>query len=401
MHGSRHFTRQSKPWRGTLSGACATLVGIGLARFAYTPLLPAIIDAHWFSPSSSTYLGAANLTGYLAGALLARPLALRIPTPIILRGMMLLATAAFFACAFRSHFVWFFGWRLASGFSGGALMILAAPTVLPHVPQLRRGLASGAIFAGIGVGIVVSGTLMPLLLRQGLTQAWVGLGVIALILTVIAWPGWPSAALAPVSHPYPGKAVQPVTRLRMLYAEYALAALGLVPHMIFLVDFIARGLGQGLDAGAQYWVLFGLGAMVGPILSGHLADRAGYGPALRWAYLMQAVAVALPAFCSGPVCLIVSSVMVGAFTPGIVPLVLGRVHELLPRDPFAQRSGWTAATTSFALSQAVAAYGLSFLFAETGGNHPLLFIIGAGALASALAIDLTAALAREPRREMV
>ena len=172
--------------------------------------------------------------------------------------MTLLATAAFFACAFRSHFVWFFGWRLASGISGGALMILAAPTVLPHVPQHRRGLASGAIFAGIGVGIVVSGTLVPLLLRQGLTQAWVGLGVIALILTVIAWPGWPSAALAPVSHPYPGKAVQPVTRLRMLYAEYALAALGLVPHMIFLVDFIARGLGQGLDAGAQYWVFSAL-----------------------------------------------------------------------------------------------------------------------------------------------
>ena len=116
---------------------------------------------------------------------------------------------------------------------------------------------------------------------------------------------------------------------------------------------------------------------------------------------MQAVAVALPAFCSGPVCLIVSSVMVGAFTPGIVPLVLGRVHELLPRDPFAQRFGWTAATTSFALSQAVAAYGLSFLFAETGGNHPLLFIIGAGALASALAIDLTAALEREPGIEML
>ena len=198
---------------------------------------------------------------------------------------------------------------------------MAAPTVLPHVPLHRRGLASRPIFAGIGVGIVVSGTLVPLLLRQGLTQAWVGLGVIALILTVIAWPGWPNAALALVSHPYPGKAVQPVTRLRMLYAEYALAAFGLVPHMIFLVDFIARGLGQGLDAGAQYWVLLGLGAMVGPILSGHLADRAGYYPALRWAYLMQAVAVALPAFCSGPVCLIVSSVMVGAFTPGIVPLV--------------------------------------------------------------------------------
>src|SRR5947208_13766291 len=113
MHGSRQFNRRthikqdSKAWRATLSGTCASLVGIGLARFAYTPLLPAIIDAHWFSPSSSTYLGAANLAGYLGGALLARPLALRIPTPIVLRGMMLLATAAFFACAFRSPFAWF------------------------------------------------------------------------------------------------------------------------------------------------------------------------------------------------------------------------------------------------------------------------------------------------------
>ena len=30
----------------------------------------------------------------------------------------------------------------------GALMVLAAPTVLPHVSHRRRGVASGAIFAG-------------------------------------------------------------------------------------------------------------------------------------------------------------------------------------------------------------------------------------------------------------
>jgi hypothetical protein len=28
--------------RATLAGLCASLVGIGLARFAYTPLLPAV-----------------------------------------------------------------------------------------------------------------------------------------------------------------------------------------------------------------------------------------------------------------------------------------------------------------------------------------------------------------------
>jgi predicted MFS family arabinose efflux permease len=120
--------------------------------------------------------------------------------------------------------------------------------------------------------------------------------------------------------------LHPTARLRALYSGYALNALGLVPHMIFLVDFIALGLGQGLDTGADYWVLFGLGAIVGPRLSGHLADRAGFGPALRLAFFIEAFAVALPAFSSGSVWLIVSTVVVGAFTPGIVPLLLGRVH---------------------------------------------------------------------------
>jgi predicted MFS family arabinose efflux permease len=57
----------------------------------------------------------------------------------------------------------------------------------------------------------------------------------------------------------------------------------------------------GLDTGAEYWVAFGLGPIVGPLLSGHLADRAGFDPALHLAFLVEAFAVALPAFSSGSV----------------------------------------------------------------------------------------------------
>lgn len=65
------ITSSRRDRRGTAAaGLCASLVGLGLARFAYTPLIPAIIAAKWFSPSDVVYLGAANLAGYLAGALL-------------------------------------------------------------------------------------------------------------------------------------------------------------------------------------------------------------------------------------------------------------------------------------------------------------------------------------------
>jgi predicted MFS family arabinose efflux permease len=385
--------------RATLSAMCATLVGIGLARFAYTPLIPVLIAADWFAPSQAAYLGAANLAGYLAGAGLGMLLATRAPAAMTLRAMMALATATFFACAVPLSFLWYFVWRFAAGLAGGTLMVLAASTVLPHVPPSKRGLASGVIFTGVGLGIAASGTLVPLLLRAGLVQTWCGLGALALLLTVFAWNGWPEGparanAVPATAHP-PRPRASPA--LKALYVEYGLDAVGLVPHMVFLVDFVARGLGQGFDVGARYWVLFGLGAMIGPVLAGSLADRIGFKQALRLGFLVQAAAVALLAVTANRGGLIVSSFIIGAFVPGCVALTLGRIHDLIPHDSQRQRAAaWSAATVAFAVGQAGAAYGFSFLYARTGG-YALLFALGAAALALALMIDLAVAVLGDSR----
>lgn len=386
--------RCATPWRAIFAGLCATLVGIGLARFAYTPLLPAIIDAHWFSASAATYLGAANLVGYLAGALLGGPMSARWPAPVVLRGLMLATAVSLLACAWPLDFAWFFGWRVVSGVAGGSLMVLAAPTVLAHVPQQQRGLASGMIFAGIGLGIAASGTLVPLLLHQGLGATWAGLAVLSLVLTALAWHGWPDAApahAAAASHVTAARPAVARSALRALNVSYALNAVGLVPHMIFLVVFVSLGLGQGLAVGAQYWVVFGLGAIAGPVLAGYMADRLGFGAALRIAFGLQAAALALPALgLVGHGGLIVSSAVVGAFTPGIVPLVLGRVQELLAHHPSMQKAAWSRATTAFAVFQAGAAYGMSWLLSYSGGHYAFLFAVGGGALVLALLADLVA-----------
>lgn len=376
------------PRHAILAGLCATLVGIGLARFAFTPLIPALIAEQWFTPSAAAYLGAANLAGYLAGALLGRWMAARMSAAAVLRAMLLLAAATFFACAFPLSFLWFFVWRFAAGYAGGALMVLAAPTVLPHVPPSRRGLAGGVIFTGVGLGIAASGTLVPLLLRFGLMETWLGLGALALMLTVVAWPGWPrgQAAVdigAPAAR---GRRAPGGLALKGLYVAYGLNAFATVPHMIFLVDFIARGLAQGLDVGARYWVIFGLGALAGPVVTGALADRIGFKAAVRAAFVIQAIAVSLPLISVHPVSLVLSSLVIGAFVPGIVPLVLGRVHELV-RDEPGRRAGWSFATAAFAVGQAVAAYGFSYLFGYVDG-HAALFALGLAAFAVALAIDL-------------
>jgi predicted MFS family arabinose efflux permease len=385
-HEPLSYPRRVPAWRGVVCAFCASLIGIGLARFAYSPLLPAIVGAHWFEPSTAAYLGAANLAGYLLGALLGRPMSTRVRVVTVLRASMALATLAFFACAFPLNFAWFFAWRFASGLAGGVLMVLAAPTVLPSISPSRRGLAGGAIFMGVGAGIVASGTLVPLLLHFGVSAAWLGLGALSFLLTVIGWSGWPS--VAPATAPARQLAAPRLPALRSLYVMYALNGVGWLPHMIFLVDFVARGMGKGVQIGSEFWVVFGIAATIGPLAAGRLADRIGFGPMLRLAILVEAGAVAIPAFGLGSIWLIVSSVIVGSFLTGMIPLVLGRISELLPQHAEQQKAAWSIATVGYALVQAAAAYGLSFVFARNGGDYRPLFLIGSAAMVAALALDL-------------
>lgn len=380
----------SSAWMATFAGMAGSLVAIGLARFAYSPLVPSLIEAHWFSAGDAVTLGAANFAGYLAGALLGRPLAGLLPNRALLRLLMLATSLAFIACAYPLSLAWFFGWRFVSGLAGGAIMVLVATSILPHIPASRRGFVSGMIFLGIGLGIAASGTAVPALMRLGLHETWLGLGGLSLLLTALSWFGWPASA------PPQGIAAPAVEHapkhegdiLRTLYGEYALNALGLVPVMLLLVDYVARGLGHGADTGAFYWVLYGVASVVGPVAAGSLADRVGYAAAYRIALLLQGVSVATLAASGHPVAVGAATLVIGALTPGVVPLVLGRIHELLPHSQTEQRAAWSRATTAFALFQALGGYGYSYLFTHSGQSYATVFLCGAVALTVALGADI-------------
>lgn len=368
----------------------AILVGIGLSRFAYSPLIPAIISAGWFSPSEAAYLGAANLAGYLLGALLGQKLAAAVSPVTALRGCMLVASAAFFASSLPVSFLWFFVWRLLSGIMGGALMVLAAPFVLSRVPPLRKGVASGFIFASVGAGIVLSGTLVPVFVNWGVAQTWCMLGTLSLLATFLAWFWWPATkAWAEPRRELLVSANLFKRRLNSVYFVYGLVAVGLIPHMIFLVDYITRGLSFGLSVGGHFWVIFGIGALLMPIMAGWAADRIGFSAALLLALLLQMFCVGWLGFAADPFALTISSLVIGGFVSGTVPLVLGRTQELLD-DPALQQSAWSVATIVFSIGQAAAGYGYSYLFSISGGNYELLFLTASAVLFFALMVTLDA-----------
>lgn len=379
--------QRSGIWLPIFAGLCASLVGIGLARFAYTPLIPPLIEAHWFSADDVIYLSAANLVGYLIGALAGRPLAKLLGNNHSLRLMMLTVALSFFACGLPLSIAWFFGWRLLSGIAGGAIMVVVAATILPQVPAARRGLASGAIFLGAGIGIACSGTLVPPLLSLGLQNTWFGLGALALVLTAASWSAWPASKQTEATTEQHAVVNKPIDRrVYLLFAQYALMAAGLVPAMVFLVDYVARGLSAGAHVGALIWILYGIGAIVGPVSYGFLADKLGASLSIRWVLAVQAITLILLSVSNSFAALAVLAVILGSFPPGIVPLALARIHELVG-DHQQQQVTWSRATVSFATFQALAGFAYSAIFNASGGHHALMFLIASGAIALALILE--------------
>ncbi len=172
-----------------------------------------------------------------------------------------------------------------------------------------------------------------------------------------------------------------------MFAQYAFMAAGLVPAMVFLVDYVARGLGAGAHVGALIWVMYGVGAIIGPVSYGLLADRFGARLSIRLVLAVQAIAVSLLALTNSFAALALLAVILGSFPPGIVPLALARVHELIPNH-HQQQIAWSRATVSFATFQAIAGFAYSALFNASGGHHQLLFGIAAGAIMVALLLEL-------------
>jgi hypothetical protein len=50
--------------RATISGFCLIAIGLCFTRWAYTPLIPSMIDAGWVDKPEAGYLGAFNSVGF-------------------------------------------------------------------------------------------------------------------------------------------------------------------------------------------------------------------------------------------------------------------------------------------------------------------------------------------------
>lgn len=366
-------------------GTTATLAAVGLARLAYTPLLPAVIHHGWFLSSQAVYLGAANLLGYLLGALMAYRLSERFDARRLMAAAFLGIVLSFVLCSLPGAFSWFFFWRFVSGFTGGILMVVGPSVALTDTPPERKTAVASFVFTGIGMGAILSATVIPMLLSFSLTGAWLILGVITLLAGLLC--DWGLRKLAATqttttSHQTStdSSAVPALSLAALLVViAYGFDAAGFIPHTAFWVDFLDREKSLGTSAASFQWLLFGIGAIVGPLVAGFLGNRLGWHRSLALGFFIKALAIAIPLLSISFFWRSASSLIVGVMVTGLVALTSGRVMELV--GPAGYKRVWGIGAVSFSSAQALSGYGMSALYGVLGSYVPL-FAIGSMLLAS-------------------
>ena len=384
------------PLYAPLAGFCMIGIGLCLCRYAYTPLIPSLIDKDWVDKAGAGYLSGFNCLGYLLGCVAALFLPGRLGVRLLLRASLALAVIGQVMSAWDFGFVYLAIARGVTGMAGASLVILAPSVVLPHVPDRWKKVASGICFTGAGGAIVVVCLVLPYFLSLSVTAGWLFEAGLTLCFALLAWP---LTASAPIGQPHTAANKLPELEsgrrfsLTLTGCAYFLTSIGITPHMLFLTDYMNHTLGVPLATTSRLFSLVGIGSLLGAFCSGFIARFFGTPRSLAANYAMGTVAIAIVLATRDETLITVSACMIGFFLFCCVTLSSIRTGEIagMQRHPH----DWGVLTLGFGLGLAIGSYGLSGLL-SLGVDYYVLFVIAQGIVAAALGLSIWLLFRPEP-----
>lgn len=324
----------------------ALAVAMGIGRFAFTPILPLMIQEGTVHLAQTAWLSSSNYIGYLVGAL--SLLKSNRHSLFIVLGLTLVTLSTWLASL--SGFAWLLVLRFLAGVASAWVLVSISAFAINWLKS-RQIATSGLIYTGVGIGITLTGLICSYFIFQSATvnaavhsslsplssRLWQYLGGIALLATLLvtfllvkinsqftstaaaliaAAKAHPSKALhTKASHTNPtSSSIPPPAKLKLanVLTAYGLFGFGYILPATFLPQIAKQWL-----SGQSYlliWPFFGLAAALSVVLSQGLQRRYNNVSLLgvwRVSQIIMAVGTLLPALWQSLAGLMLSALMVG------------------------------------------------------------------------------------------
>ena len=365
-----------------LAGLLSLAVGIGIGRFAYTPILPYMTAGLELGKSEAGLIASANFLGYLLGALAAAWRAVPGDARLWLLGALAVSGLSTGVMAFTTSLGAFLLLRFVGGAAGALVMVLASSLVMDRLAAAGRDGWAAVMYAGVGSGIAISSLAVPAAASGGgdWQGPWFFCGALCLALSI------PVAALLPkpqASAPAARGTASGEARngLVRLIVAYGLVGFGYVITATFVADMV-RANPVLQPAEHLVWLCVGLTAAPSVALWGWAGRRWGNVRAFAIGCLVEAAGVALSVTSGGIWLILLAAGLLGGTFVGLTAIGLIEVRHLSAGDP---RRNLALMTAAWGLGQMVGP-ALAGVLHDSLGSYLVPSLLATAALTAAAAL---------------
>ena len=392
-----HYT-----WIILTVGTLVVFGSLGLARFGYTMLLPAMQNGLGLDNTRAGGLATANLAGYLMLSVAGGALAVRFGPRAVITAGLALAAISMMMTGLSESFTGALVWRALTGVGSGASNVPVMALLSAWFVQRRRGLAAGIGVTGSSLALILLGPLVPHLLLsyndRGWRVCWFLFAGVTLGLAVLALALLRNRPAAIGLRPFGAGENEDIhisgaggLHWRDVYRSRIIWHIGLIyvafgfSYIIYLTFFTKYLMAEGgytqVAAGRLFMYMGWLSLLCGLIWGG-ISDFIGRKGALLIVYLLHTAAFGLFAIWPSPAGFTLSAILFGLSAWSIPAIMAAACGDLL--GPRLAPAALGFITLFFGIGQAVGPSAAGALADATGSLSPAMLLAAGAAFLGAL-----------------
>ena len=371
----------------SLLGFCALAIGLGLGRFAYTPLAPLMEHRHNLTQQAAHLAGVINFWGYFFGIILANLILLRLPAKKTVLLASILCIFSLVLSAVYDHDYPFIFSHALSGISGALIMISTPVYVSRSVNKQQKVRVFGLMFAGVGFGIVCSAIISYYSTCLSVSNIWIITAITGIFLFTIMGICLQKIPKNSIKISNEKKIPVEWSYIFILFAlAYSLFAVGMTPHFVFIEEYMANILSVSQRYIDFAWLSYGLCIMFGTPLVTYIAQKTSNYRMLIYLLLLASMGLFQLLFFRSINSLILSYCLCGLSAMSIVSLISSALASCI--DTRKYPAHWSLLTISFSLWQSITSSIYDWWLNNQLSYSHIFLTSGAALVASSICILL-------------